>query len=140
MMTNRFYESTDYFRDIDIPIAAGEMRNFAAARSENFDAILDAAVARGAIGMNERSEWRNRMRRQPEMTAEILASLPGHDATADRAFSEDSRLRSMADQNDEMMGIREEDRVREFPQDDALPESERLYRQLAKATNAHLFA
>ena len=60
------------------------------------EAVLDAAVGRGAISMDEREPWRRRYAENPELAAEILASLPSNEQLADRAFEEDSRIRSHA--------------------------------------------
>lgn len=135
-MTTFLEDRSGFWRDVDVPVDSDIARSYGHARNEAVDAVLDAAIARGAI--TSRSEWRDRLRRNFDLVSEVLNDLPGHDATADRAFAKDKRLRDMADQFDAYLGIEEDDRVREFAEDAALPEGERMYRQFAAMTNESL--
>ena len=83
------------------------------------DTVLDQAIGRGAISSDDRAAWLPRLRRSPEAVTEVLNSLPGDAALAERAYTEDSRLRSLGDAFDDYMGIREEDGVaRDYAVDD----------------------
>ena len=86
------------------------------------DVALDAAVGRGAVAIEDRAAWRRRYERAPETIREILDELPGDPAQAERAFEQDERIRSLADQFDDYMGVPEADRVRAYAEpDDGLP-------------------
>jgi hypothetical protein len=132
-MTDFFEDPSGFWRDVDVPVDTDVARSYGERRIDAVESLLDHHVARGAI--SSRSDWRPRLRREFEFTSEILDSLPGDDAEAGRAFQRDERIRALGDQNDAMMRIREEDGVREFSEDAALPESERNYRQFARMTN-----
>ena len=62
-----------------------------------------------------------RFERAPDTVHEVLPSLPGDPGLAERAFAEDTRLRSLADAFDSYMGVAPEDRVRAFEESDGEP-------------------
>ena len=101
------------------------------------DAMIDAAVARGKIQPEDRTAWSKRFQDDAEFTRELLDALPSNKVLADRAYAEDQRLNDLGDALDGYLGVAVEDRVaRDFDEDAGLPDSERLYRWLADATNA----
>ena len=106
------------------------------AEHREIKAILLPHRARGAITLDECPAWARRLRADRPFAEEALDALPGNDALADRMFAEDAEIRSLKHQLDRAMGVSED---RAFDHSAGLTESERLYRQLAEATNEHLF-
>ena len=88
--------------------------------------------------MDARDEWRSRLKREPELTREILDSFRGDGVLADRAFAQDKRLRSLGNQFDAYLGVTED--VRAYDETAGLTESERLSKALAEMTNEARFA
>jgi len=99
------------------------------------EAEIDAAVAAGKIEPEDRTAWTKRFQDDAEFTRDLLDALPDDPARGARAYAQDGRLKSLGDQFDDLMGIAPDDRVRDFDEDAGLPDSERLYRWLADATN-----
>jgi hypothetical protein len=87
--------------------------------------------------MDDRFDWRNRLRAEQELAREILESLPGDREYAEKAALRDPRLAKLAHEWNSYMGVEEE--VRAFDDSAGLTDSERLYRKLAETTNEHLF-
>ena len=73
-------------------------------------------MGRGAITSSQREVWHRRYAQDSDLTREVLESLPGDAARADRAYAEDERLRALGDAFDSYMGVAlEEDRADQDP-------------------------
>lgn len=140
-MRDRFYEDpTGFFRDVDVPIDPASERQMAAREASEINAILLPHKARGAITESDVPKWTRWLGMNRAVAEEALSDLQDNDQLADRANAMDRDVIAFANRFDSYMGVADEDRVREYDEDAALPESERMYRALARLTNEHLFS
>jgi hypothetical protein len=91
-----FYEDSHGIRDVLYAHDPEAERRYAEADAESIEKILDHAVGAGRIQMSERTDWRDRLRAEPELAREILESLPADREYAEKAALRDPRLALLA--------------------------------------------
>ena len=119
----RSYDAVDHEilrLDRSVPASTAPRRE----RMTAGEALVDAAVARGAIETADRESWLIQYEADPAVVGEIVERLPSDPELGERQFASDPHLRDLARQLDDLLGVPEENRVRSYgePDSDGLPD------------------
>ena len=130
-MTTYYEDRSGWFRDVDYPVDPAAERAFAEARIEDADRLLDVCIGTGRLTLGERKLWRDRLLRDFDVTRDILLDMRQFADEGAHNMRRDRRLIQLQQKWDDYLDI--EEPVREFSEEDALPQSEREWRQAARA-------
>jgi hypothetical protein len=115
----------------EVPVAPEDELRFEQRADEERYAVLDAAVARGAIPRESCPRWAARLMEDFDYTAEVLADLPDDADAAEKAYESDGRIRDAEAAYLDLLGV--EPQERQYAE--SLSPGEEQYREYAAALN-----